>query len=671
MGSDNSVSQRGKTPAYLGRTMAAVGAVLFALYLATLSPGVYPGVSAGYVSAAVGVQPWSSAAHPLWRLFVFLWSRVPGYGGAWWLNLSSALWGAVAAALFCRYVARWVYATVWLGREKKSGPEEEEGVKRELTEEEKGEERRVALVAVVSGAFAAGLLGTGLAFWSASTRLQPETFGLMLVWVAFALYQDYLLLRGPWRLYALALLCGLGVAETTMFWVATPFLVGAVVAYLYRRYRLRFGLCLGLILTGLMGLSLYGVSAHLFAQAAAGAESVDWQSAFRQLMKLQLKEVAQYVPASGWPLVLLLLVLPWLAFQTGYWRQLQRQRDFRADALLCACLAVTVLLHFNAPIPPWVQWRLAGRLPVLEAALAAMLGGWTSAYWVYGVLFRWEPAKLISGKEVRDLGKQVRLKRLLSVGACSLLLTLAALAALCSGLAASGRRGLFADRCAQEILDQLGERTWLLTDGVLDTHLAVLAAARGRTLRVLNLAAERDAEQVRRLRQWVAEEPRLQADRGRLLNAASLGAGTFVREWVAADPEAEKALALYVVPAFWSAAGLSPRPDRFLFLGVRSQEGFRALPLVEEQRAFWGRMRRLLPAVEEVRDPADVIRLLLRCHLSLVANDLGVLLMDLGRDEEAFDAFREALLLEPKNLSALGNQTLLVRKGVRPPGRRR
>ncbi len=659
----NTGALRVGAPAQLGWAMAAVGVVLFALYLVTLSPGVYPGVSASYVSTAMGFQTWGSAAHPLWRLFVSLWLRVPGCGGAWWLNLSSALWGAVAAALFCRYVARWVYATIGLGWEKKSGPKE---VQSELTEDEAREARRASLVSVASGAFAAVLLGTGLAVWSASTRFQPETFDLMLVWAAFALYQDYTLWRGSWRLYALALLCGLGMAETTMFWVATPFLVGAMVAFLYRHHRLRVGLCLGLVGAGLLGLGLYWLSAHQFAQSAAGAMAGDWHCALRQLLKLQFREVALHLPARGWPFVLLLLVVPWLAFQMGYWWRLHRQRDFRADALFCVCLAVTVLLQFNAPLPPWAQWQLVGRLPVLEAALAAMLGGWSCAYWAYGVLFRWEPAKLIDGKEVRNFEKQIRLKRLLSSGMCLLLLALTTLAALCNGLFASGRRGAFADRCAQEILDQLGTRTWLVTDGVLDTHLAVLAGRQGQALHLLDLTNERDAAQSRRLRRWIEEEPRLQPYRAKLINAASLGVATFVREWLAADPKAETALALYGVPDFFTETGLTARPERFLFLATRDLEGLRTRPLLDEHRAFWKRLSVQLPLVEEACDPVDQLSNLLRRHLSLVANDLGVLLMDLGRPEDAYSTFAEALVLEPENLSAKLNRAILVGEGLHP-----
>ena len=96
-----------EAPWGLSRAMAAVSGTLFALYLATLSPGVYPGLSARWVSSATGVEPWTSAEHPLWRLCTAFWLHIPLGGAVLWLNLSSAVYGAIAAALLCQFVARW------------------------------------------------------------------------------------------------------------------------------------------------------------------------------------------------------------------------------------------------------------------------------------------------------------------------------------------------------------------------------------------------------------------------------------------------------------------------------------------------------------------------------------------------------------------------------------
>ena len=56
------------------------------------------------------------------------------------------------------------------------------------------------------------------------------------------------------------------------------------------------------------------------------------------------------------------------------------------------------------------------------------------------------------------------------------------LAAIINVFECRGGRGAFADRCAKEILDRLGTRTWFVTDGTLDPHLQIMAKERGMTV---------------------------------------------------------------------------------------------------------------------------------------------------------------------------------------------
>lgn len=577
-----------------------------------------------------------------------LWCHLPFGSAVWRLNLSSAVYGALAAVLLCRYVAQWVYARISSGDAKCA--------------------KKESLVAIVSGVVAAVLFGTGLTGWSAATRFHPGLFSLVLVLVAFSLHQDYLYKHGLLRVYALAFLCGLGAVETPMFLVITPFFVVTVLVFFYRHHRLNTNTCLGLLVTGLLGASLYFLFAWLFSRtldpAVGGANG--WEEVFRATAKRQVIELRAFVPAVGWPMVLLFVAAPWVAFQTGYWSKLHSYRDYRADGLHFLLVVCVLLLQLNTPIAPWSEWLRTQRLPVLEMALFAMLGGWTCAYWLYGCLFDWDSVVIVSAKQGSSLKEFIRLKKRQSLVVTSLLGLLLVVAVVCNGIRANGRRGDIADRCAQEILDQMGERTWLVTDGVLDTHLTILAERRGKKMRLLDLTSDREVAQSRKVRRWIDEEPRLQPYRAKLRNAASLGIAAFLREWLAIDPEAETALALYGVPSFLTEAGLTARPDRFLFLATRSPESLRALPLLEEQRAFWKRMRQMLPHVDEARDPIDRLGNLLRRHLSLVANDLGVLLVDLKRSKEAYSAFDEVLLLDPENLSAKLNQAILIEEGVHP-----
>jgi len=360
------------TPGGLSMAMAAVGGAFFVLYGLTLSRGMYPGVSSEWVAAALGLNPWHSAAHPLWRLCAVFWSRIPLGSHVGWLNVSSAVYGAGAAALLCQFVARWVYSRI------KPAAAEDDG-------------KKLSLVSIASGVVASVFLGTSLAGWSAATRFQPGTFDLLLVLLAFSLYQNYLLSHKLRNLHALALLCGLGACESAQFLVLEPFFIGSVIAVLYWHHRLRLRLCSGLMAMGLLGASSYVLSSWQFAHVAGLSWGVpmDWAQALRQVIKSQITDVARDLPMPGWPFILLMVVLPWLAFQLGFWDRLLLKRNFRADAIHLFLVIIVFMTQFNAPIPPWPQWVRAGWLPVLEAAFLAMLGGWVCAYWLCGWPSTW------------------------------------------------------------------------------------------------------------------------------------------------------------------------------------------------------------------------------------------------------------------------------------------
>ena len=77
------------------------------------------------------------------------------------------------------------------------------------------------------------------------------------------------------------------------------------------------------------------------------------------------------------------------------------------------------------------------------------------------------------------------------------------LAGVVNAFSRDGENGAFADVCANELLDRLGTRTWLitdgqvgsqLTDGLLDAHLRVAAAARGQELNIICIKALKESE---------------------------------------------------------------------------------------------------------------------------------------------------------------------------------
>jgi len=660
---ENSASARvgqNEPRSFFARLAALAGLGLFALYVVTLSRGLYPGVSAAWMSAAIGLEPWPNAAYPLWRFWLAGWRHLPIGGNVWRLNLSSAVAAAAAGGLLCRYVASWVYRKIEAADALPA-------------------ERRIVAAASISALVAAAIFGTSLAGWGIATRLHPFAFDVLLVMIAFILHQGYLVRHGVWRLYLLALLCGAGAAETTMFLVLAPFFIIATLLALDRR-RLTRGLGFRLACIGVSGLLLYVVAACCLAPVDAG---MSWHGALRQLLRLQIHDLRAYLPGMGWLTLLLMLVLPWVTLQAGAWPTLSDHRTLATIVLHLLLTAAVLILLVNVPIPPWRFWAAIGRPPVLEMLLVAMLGGWACAYWLRGCLVPWQPPavkrqvlKRNALERDQEIGRHRQKQMMLievvcSAMMCALLAGTLLVACVRNGRVADGRRGAFADQCAREILDQMGARTWLVTDGVLDRHLARLAAARGQTLHLVNVSQDRQPSQAQKLRALVDADPRLLPYQARLRNAAMISASAFVREWLAADPAATGQLALYSAPDLSRTAGRRALPDRFLFLAAQGTNGVDRLPPMTEAIAFWKRMDQIVPLTVQDRDLTDGLQRALRWHLALVANDRGVLLEDLQRPLEAQEAYRQALRLNPDNLSALLNRMQMAREGMLPPEERK
>ena len=137
-------------------------------------------------------------------------------------------------------------------------------------------------------------------------------------------------------------------------------------------------------------------------------------------------------------------------------------------------------------------------------------------------------------------------------------------------------------------------------------------------------------------------------------------------EWFAGDREIEDKVAVFSMPEQWLSAGLMSFPDRTVFLGTRDMSKIDVDELLRKNRKFWDDTVPVLRRAEKVGCPIvpGVAANLLR-HTSLMANDLGVALADLGRTNDAFMAYAKAREIHPGNVSALLNQYTMLKEGYK------
>lgn len=199
--------------------------------------------------------------------------------------------------------------------------------------------------------------------------------------------------------------------------------------------------------------------------------------------------------------------------------------------------------------------------------------------------------------------------------------------------------GSFADRMAEEIIADMGDRDWIVTDGALDDHLKLVAKAKGRDINVISLAKDDDADYRKSVAELVREKNLAGDACEDLAFSLDLGVLQFVQDWLKADPEVAKKCVIFGAPDLWYSAGLKPVPEMFFFGGD---------PARTPDWSRWKAFDELLAAPKgwgsyhlwKVEDPVEKLRLNLRRHLGLVANNRGVWLQDAGKDDEAFEKYR-------------------------------
>ena len=616
----------------------ACGTVAFLVYLLTLSPGVYPGQSAQLMAICTGVEPLVAPVHPFWTPIVAWLGDVDFLTLPVRLNLFSALCGALAVMLLYRLMAFLV---------------------RQIIYDETINDRRTNIAAVLAGLAAAMALAFGVPFWSAATRLQYQSFDVLLLLAVFYLLVLYARTGWLFLVFLFAFCYGLGVVESTMFLALSPVACLAVLLVLLKRERLTHGTVIGMGLLLLLGLGAYVLCAARFFTtedvALRGYKS--WQDVLVYMWRDQFQELKSAVPRLNWFWLLLQSVAPALAAAIAARRALNNERSW---SLYLLHVILTVIAVFVLTNVPWSPWRLVegqGILPVTSYVLMAMVSGYLLAYWYLLAVVE---------RACHDQQLSYLTKRFGNWMGLALVWPLAALvvvAAVVNAFEADGHRGRGADACAQEILQRMGSnRTWIVSDGLLDTHLEILARVRGQKVHLLCLQRDTDKVYQRRLARVIEHENMFRNNRAHMLDTLDLGLLPFLQDWLTNDPDASRQLVILSVPDLWYGAGLVPIPELFFFSGAHDASRLDAGALVADHLALWSRMEKVVPRTAQPYDPMSHFNNELRRQMGFVGNNLGVVMEELGRTNEADQVYQRVLQLDPDNVSVHFNRFEMARR---------
>jgi tetratricopeptide (TPR) repeat protein len=646
---------------------AVTGAVAAVLFCMSLPEETWPGYPASLTAAAAGLAPPSQAAHPL---FAWLARGLAALDAAA-LPVRLQLFGALCGTLS-------VMLTGWLagrailfcacddagGGGRADAPEWEDGEDDRayagdgLPPEVEAHNRRMLRVAAAGGMAAAFLLMFSAPVFAAATRLDNSVWTLALALSSLALFP-----AAPGvpacavRLALSFFFFALGCFESAVFLLLLPcylFFLFRVLAFAPGRASALCGLAAAGAAAVALAVCLFRLNGGDTAPQAPLAFAVDYA---RQLAYGHYHELSRFFPRRGWLLVALQAGVPAFLLLFGLPLLFKERRVSALAALfLLAAFAAPALLGgpFSAP----ELLRAAGRQP---AALCALLAAAAGVALAAALNMAWR-AKEVEADDVADevdAADAGRLPGWTRVAAGMVFVALCVAVAVLPWLTlrrADSGGGAFADRIAREMLEVMGERTCLISNGTLDRHLLIQAAMLKRPLTLITLRGRPVPAETEALARLIDESP-LFADknRRRLKNALSLGTVSFVLEWFRAEPDAGCLAMVFAAPEIWTACGYRAVPEGLAFGGARAAEAPASDALLRKNVAFQERVAPLLASRPGEGADLAALRGFLRMRAGFAANELGILLEDAERFDSAYQAYECATEIDPMNFSAAAN----------------
>ena len=613
-----------------------LGSMLLAalVFFLTLSPGVFPGLSASLIATFTGIEPQIAPAHPLWGALVEWLGGLSPHAMAHRLNAFSALCGVACVGLLYLLMTRLVYQCLDHDHGERAGNH--------------------VIAAVMSATVAAVALAVSVPFWMVSTRLHFQGFDLLLLLLLTHLFLAFAKRFNLALGLLFALLYGVGIVESVVFTAFAPVFVFFCLYTAYRQDKLQFWRFLLLGLLALAGLGFALLVADRFCRledlTLRGYEG--YWDVVRTMLRDHVRTLRAALPLPpelGFLYYLITWML-WAAAQLIVRRSLNETREWGLYIFHAVMTILALVILGNA----WGVLRSQGRLPVMMYAMMAMVAGYLAAYW-FLLAANFRTLTPVAG--VMPLNSpRVRMGVWLGYAFSAVLLVTVVTTSIINGFEASGRRGAFVDACARELLDHLEGRRWLVSDGLLDNHLRIEAARRGQPLTLLALHKNDNPIYIRQVKKLVDQDPAFRdADKIRLKNVLDLGIMAFIQDWISENPELISQLAVMSAPDLLVGAKCTVAPLYFGFVGVADRDDLKDVDYLKAYAPFWERMARLLARSRGVRDPVADFRAALRRQVGFVANNTGVLLEDLGRQEEAYAVYRQARAIDVENISALLN----------------
>ncbi len=622
-GNDNRVE---RLPRMFNLAGWIIGLVAFVVYCATLSKGAYPGHSAEFIVRNTGLLPRMNASMPLWHWLVQAIAALPGDDLAFRINLFSALCGAGAVILLQRIVAAFIFDSI---------------------SEFQASRRKRLLAARLAGVGSCLYLAFSIPFWLVSNRAHPGSFHVLLFLLVIELFCLYLRTSSIKNACLFAFVYSVGCVEFATLIVFAPLFGCFLLFALWKRKQLAVRSVIGIVGCAVLGLlaylvaawELYGCEGYVLSKYSGlwDVMLTSWQQQYRLIMRSMTK--------TGWLLVLVVSALPWFVGLGIKHRALNGEKDWTFYILHFCLTLLGCGIIMNFVFSPWRLFGPGKMLLVTPYVLSASVFGYLLAYWFLLPAIWWEESETTWKIMVRErLGLVIALA----------LLCFAVVAPFKNISITDARSSAVMDQYADAVIDALDGRSWLLTGGDVDSHVMIAARDRGVDLTIVNL---RSGNQ--RYRDYVASK----FDDLRLRTLARVGMRPLVREWFRIDSDIEQSVAVLNRPDLFLGAGMDYIPNKVLYLGTRRRESLDGAEMFRTHVQFWDSFLPVVANARQSRTGMGAFADNLMLQFGKLANNLGFLLEDLGKDALAYRSYMSVREIDPQNISAVMNLAGMIRRG--------
>lgn len=630
-------------------------------YGVTVVTCAFPGDNAAWIVWAAGLDVREVPARPLLTLLGQWAAGLPFLSLALRMNALAAVAGAL--------VAGWVYKIVWF-------------LVFELMREESAV-TKASRNARFGGIVAACAVAVSLPVWQAATQFRPEIFDVALLLACAHLLTVYARSQQVLWLLLFGVLYGAGVAESPLFIVAAPVMAAFAVITEWKLSWCRIGW-----LFASAGLALAACASVHYLSARHFALAQDVAPTAREVLRIvvavcrnQSAVIGHLLPHRLWfPVFVLGIGAAWLSFFVAF-RTLDNRRTWSLFILSGVLTVFAALLLFNVPFSPWGVMSPKGVIPAATYVLAGIGFGLLAASWralaiLDDPLDVEVPADAEEDEDGSAEGEEAdepppvvfAASRGTGLLLVPVLVGLIVISAVLNVRLYLADNGAFADRAADAVLDGLQGRTWVVSNGLIDHHLLIRAHERGAGLHLLcPYRAQEKNYRAQILRAVKADPDFTDNDKLRAESLIDFNLHVFIDDLFAKNEAIGNKAVCMGLPDIWYGAGWVPVPERLFFGGVKTADALKGRDLMAQHTVFWDSWAPFF--AEDAGNPRQLSyrhRAALRRHFAFVANNLGVTLDDLGKPEQAFDAYQKARSIFPDNISALLNVFEMIARGYHP-----